>query len=767
MSTKKLWYTKEASEWTQALPLGNGHMGAMCYGGASGRYDLSENTCWSGKEESKPLQENAAACMEQAREALIQRQYGKAEALLENCTGVKKNYGTQVPMGRLTVGVEESPLHVRRELDLEAGIAAEELEFAARTVKRESFLSNPDKIMGVRMHCEKGLPVCCIWTEGWSQPSNTKWDPQGKMLRVQGRALENIHSDGLSGVSYWVLLHYETDGAVSWNRRGLVIEGASEVTVWLAASTDMFEKNPAAVCRCRVLDAAKKGWETVCADHIRAHRAGMGTCTFELPDVRAGLPTDERIRAFAENGGDDGGLVSLFFEYGRYLLFCSSRKDSALPAALQGVWNDDRACRMEWTDDMHLDINTQMNYYPAENTGLGDCMAPLFLWIKDVLVPHGRKIAGQLYGKKGWCAHTVSNAWGWAAPGWDVGWGLTVSAGGWAAYQIWEHYLFTKDRTFLEEYFDVLYENAEFLAGILMEDPETGMLLTVPSYSPENSFVENGEQHNLTAGTAFDTAVARRSFQIVRRGAEILGRQDAFTDSLEHILEKLPPVQIGSRGQIMEWFWDYEEAYPDHRHTSHLLALHPFGLIDPAKEERLAEAAKTSLRLRLGENAQDIVYANWAGALLILYYARLLDGETAGEFVKPMIAFLSRENMMITHQGPTTSVTGGIYELDGNTGFTAGVAEMLVQSTGEEIRILPAVPQSWKTGKFENMRVYGGHKVCAAWDETGVSGTILLSCGGEICVSCLGQEQVFRAEKGERCPFRFERKRAALGKGEF
>lgn len=264
-----------------------------------------------------------------------------------------------------------------------------------------------------------------------------------------------------------------------------------------------------------------------------------------------------------------------------------------------------------------------------------------------------------------------------------------------------------------------------------MPDPETGLLLTVPSYSPENSFLYEGERCSMTVGSAFDTAVAKRSFQIVRCAAQILGREDSFTRSLKELLEKLPPIQVGSKGQLLEWVSEYEEA-------------------------------KISLALRLGENAQDIVYANWAGALLILYYARLLDGEKAGGFVKPMIAFLSRENMMITHQGPTTSVTGGIYELDGNTGFTAGVAEMLVQSGSDGIRILPAVPESWRTGAYRGLRVSGGHEVCAQWDEKNVSGSVLAAKSGELRVACMGQEQVFSVKKGERCRFLFERRNAAL-----
>ena len=754
----KLWYRQEAKEWTQALPIGNGHMGAMCYGGAGGRFDLTENTCWSGRPEACPLRENAGEAMEKARRELLAGHYSEADALLENCTGVKKLYGTQVPMGRLTAAVEAQPLAVCRELELETGLALDTLEFPEGKVRRESFLSNPDKVMGVRMTAEGKMPALCLWLEGWSQPSKTQWDEKGCALWAKGRALENIHSDGLSGVSYEIGLRYETDGAVEWNRRGLVIENATYLTLFVTAATDMFEQDPGALCRSRLEQAAAKGWEAVRSGHIAEHSAGMGRFSFQMPGSREDLPTGERIRAFAEQGGGDNGLIALFFQYGRYLIFNSSRPDSLLPAALQGVWNDDRACRMEWTDDMHLDINTQMNYYPAENTGLGDCTLPLLRWIKDVLVPNGRTMAKALYGAEGWCAHTVSNAYGWAAPGWDVGWGFGVTCGGWVATHIWEHYLYTGDREFLAEYYDVLAQCARFLKDILMEDPETGELVTVPSYSPENTFLWNGEYHNLSAGGTFDTTVTRAIFGIVREAAAILGKEDAFTDSLAETAKKLPPYRIGKHGQLMEWHKDYDEAFPDHRHTSHLLSLHPFNAIDPAESPELKAAIETTLARRLGKDAKDIVYANWAGALLITYYARLLDREKAGQFVKPMIAFLSRENMMITHQGPTTSVTGGIYELDGNTGFTAAVAEMLMQSYNGVLRILPAVPADWETGEFSGMRAYGGHTVSAKWDAGTVTGSVTAGSDGELLLRCFGQEQKVSAKAGETIPFSFMRK---------
>ncbi len=756
----KLWYKEGAKEWLEALPIGNGHMGAMVYGGEDGRFDLSENTCWSGVKRELPLKEGAGEAMKSAREALLAGDYDKAERLLSRCIGVKKNYGTQLPMGRLTAAVLAQAEECRRQLELLEGLALDKMVFPQGTAYRESYLSNPDKVMGVRLFGEKSLPPLCLWLEGWSQPCKTRWDGEKRILEVSGIALENIHSDGLHGVSYEIWLTYETDGEVRFDRRGLILEGATFLTVFLAAATDMFEEEPLECCRLRLDKAAKKGWERVKSDHVAEHREGMNRCSFTMPDGKEDLPTDKRIRAFAEGGGD-GGLIALFFQYGRYLIFNSSRPDSQLPAALQGVWNDDRACRMEWTDDMHLDINTQMNYYPAENTGLGDSALPLFRWIKETLAPSGAKIAQALYGMKGWCAHTVSNAYGFAAPGWDVGWGFTISGGAWIATHIWEHYLYAQDAEFLKEYYDVLYESARFLADTLMEDPESGELLVTPSYSPENVFSEGGVCHCLAAGGCFDTTVARTMFSIVRKAAAILGREDEFTDSLSDIMGKLPPCRVGRHGQLMEWYRDFDEPLPNHRHTSHLLALHPFNAIDPEKEKALGEAVKVSLKRRLEGNDRDIACANWAGALLILYHARLLDGEKAGEFVRTMIARLSVDNMMITHKGPASSVTSGIYELDGNTGFTAGVAEMLLQSYTGVVRILPAIPPDWKKGAFQGMCVYGGHSVSADWDEERVRGSITAGKDGEIRLRYEDREKSLLLKAGESAGFEFERRKPA------
>lgn len=717
MSDMKLWYETPAREWTEALPIANGHLGAMAYGGTEGRFDLSEVTCWSGAPQEKYLDDDAGAFMSEARSALLAGDITRAESLLEKCNGIKQNYGTQVPLGRLWVGVSSAPRHHYRELNLRTGVCRDDMVYANSTMSRESFISNPDKVMAVRLTSNQDvMPDVRVWLEGWSQPCDTSH--QGHQLVMRGRALELIHSDGLHGVSYQGRLYMTTDGQLEWSRQGIVFKNANEVTVYLTVCTDMFTDDMDGICSQRLEAARSKGWNQLFDNHCAEHAQWMDRCTLELPAGRnAHLPTNLRLKQYKEDKSDYA-LTALFFQYGRYLLLNSSRPDSLLPAALQGAWNDDRACRMGWTDDMHLDINTQMNYFPADATGLGDCTKPLFRWTADALAPQGSRIAKELYQCNGWVAHTISNAFGWAAPGWEgCGWGFHVTGGAWVATHLWSHYLYTGDTDFLRTALPVLRGAAEFLYGILLPHPTTGELLITPSFSPENMYEYRGEKHHITAGATVDTVIAKYLFEAVIEAGRVLGVQDELIDRIAEAKDKMPTFKIGKHGQLMEWYEDFDEPLPDHRHTSHLLSLYPFGMINPEDTPELAEAVKVSIKRRLGENATDIVLANWAGALLILYSARLQDGEAAGQFLEPMMAFLSRDNLMITHEGPTTSVTGGIYELDGNTGFTAGVVEMLLHSHRGELHILPAVPSSWSTGRFHGLVGQGGHQVAVQWED--------------------------------------------------
>ena len=725
MEKYQLHYTSAAREWVEALPLGNGHMGAMVYG--NGLYELTEATCWSGCREENPLKPEADRFMQLARQALLERRPADAEKLLEHCTGIKKNYGTQLPMGRLEMkycsGVSVGKT-VSRSLDLMEGVARETVAVGEARVHAESWISNPGKVMAVRIRAEQPVPTILLSLRGWSNPMKTDIHVERRQLGVDGIALENIHSDGLRGVNYCIRLQMETDGTVLRARDGFRIEGAREITLYLSAACDLYGMDAVRLSEKRLDEAVRMGYEALYARHIADVRGLMEQCVLSLPENKnSALPTDERILAYREDKSDYA-FAALYFMYGRYLLLISSREDGVLPAALQGIMNDDRACRMEWTDDMHLDINTQMNYYPAEPTGLGDTTAPLFRWIRDVLMPEGEKMAKALYHANGWCAHTVSNAHGWAAPGWDVDWGLFPSGGAWAAVHIWEHWLYTEDQAFLREYFPVLQGCARFYHDVLCWDEKAGALVVNPSFSPENRYQFGDRHYCMTVGSTADTALARYLFEAVCDGADVLGLTDDEFACYRKDLEKLPKWQIDSLGRLQEWIDPYEDALPDHRHMCHLIALHPLNLIDAKREPDLAYAVRRVMECRLGENAQDIILANWAGAMLIIIHARLFDGEATGHFVEPMIAFLSRANMLITHEGPTDSITGGIYELDGNTGLTAAITEMLLQNHSDRVDILPAIPADWKTGSVSGLRLYGGHRCDIRWDEQEISVTV-------------------------------------------
>lgn len=736
-----LHYTEPAKEWVEALPIGNGHMGAMVYG--NGLYELTEATCWSGCVEETPLKPDADVYMEKARKFLLERRVAEAETLLSHCTGNKKNYGTQLPMGRLYVNVigEEGVDEVKkRTLDLQYGIAEEIMESDSCTIKREAWISNPAKIMVLRVWSEKEIPSIGISLNGWSNPSKTEINVVKKHLRTDGIALENIHSDGLHGVSYCMKLQVQTDGMVTRTRDGLRVKETKEIILYLACACDLYGINAVSLVHERLEAALEMGYEKLLHQHKDDFCEKMKRCTLTLPgNKNSALPTDKRILAYREDR-TDYALIALYFAYGRYLLLISSRADSILPAALQGILNDNRACRMEWTDDMHLDVNTQMNYYPAEPTGLGDSTYPLLRWIRDILMPEGEKIAKELYHADGWCAHTVSNAHGWAAPGWDVDWGFFISGGAWASVHIWEHWLYTNDYLFLEEYFHVLRGCAKFYHSILEEDEKSGKLVVNPSFSPENRYMLGQRHYCMTIGATADTALAKYLLEAVCEAAEILGEKGNEYDLYRQDIKKLPDWQIDKLGRLQEWLEPYEDAFPDHRHMCHLIALHPLGLIDVKKNPELERAVQRVMECRLGENAQDIILANWAGAMLILMHARLFQGELAGHFIEPMIAFLSRSNMLITHEGPTDSITGGIYELDGNTGLCAAITEMLLQNHRDRVDILPAIPKSWKSGEVTGLRIYGGHCCDISWNETQISLKVEAIC--DMCMDFSYDTQV-------------------------
>ncbi len=715
MSNNRLWYKQQAKDWVEALPVGNGFMGAMGFGGEEGLYDLSENTCWSGEKQENQVPKNAAYYMKKGREALRNGEVELAHQLFKKCQGNNHNYGTQLPMGKLYLTINDKCSEQTRELNIEDGVLTDELIFDKKKITRKLFASHEER--SIRFSLDGEISSMNVNLVGLN-PMVQKLDDN--CIKVDGIALENQHSDGLHGVKYTMILKFETDGKSEWSRYGLHVENATYVKGIVYAQTDYRNADIEALLNERISVAQEITFEKSLETHLASHRELMNRCVLKLPkNSNSDLPTDERRKMY-ETDKTDLELISLFFEYGKYVILDSSRVNSELPAALQGVWNDNRAARMCWTDDMHLDINTQMNYFAVDLLGIGECERPLFNFLKNVLMPSGEEVAKSLYCADGWIAHVVTNAHGFAAPGWSTQWGFFLTGGAWMALDIWRHYRYSLDKEFLAEYYPVMKGAAQCLSELLELDEEGNLVLN-PSISPENMYVIDGKPYAMVRGSVVDTTVCRCLFDAVINSAEILGDCDEFTQTLKSQVPLLPDFKIGSRGQLLEWMEEYEEFWPDHRHTSHLMALYPFETIDCAERPDLAKACAKSIDMRSEMDGGDIILTNWAANLLLAYYAKMQIKEKTTEIIDSTMTRLSRDNLMVTHDGPTTLYTGGIYELDGNTGLTAGICEMLLQSKGDDLRVFPCLPNEWKCGEIKGIHAPGKVTLDLSWDENTVT----------------------------------------------
>ena len=429
------------------------------------------------------------------------------------------------------------------------------------------------------------------------------------------------------------------------------------------------------------------------------------------PSPHPDWPLDRRLAA-ARAGEDDPALCALVFQFGRYLLIGSSRPESPLPAHLTGVWNDNVAARIGWTCDYHLDINTQMNYWIAESTGLGECAAPLFRWIAERLAPSGEQTAAILYGLPGWVAHIVSNAWGYSAPGWSTHWGFFPTGGVWVAMHLWDRYAYGGDRAFLAgQAYPALREAARFCLGYLAPEPEHGWLVGGPACSPENAYRRGGRAYAICLGPTVDRVLIDELFRHTAEAARLLGVDGELAGSLDAARAALPPFQVGQHGQLQEWLADEEEALPQHRHTSHLLGLYPFDQITPRDTPQLAGAAAVSMARR--QAAEGYEEGSWARNLLTLYDARLEDGAAAYRSLTTLFRVESENSLFM---GPRMAPFHA-YEMDYNTGAAAAIAEMLLQSKRGCLCLLPALPPAWPEGRASGLCGRGGFVVDLAWQN--------------------------------------------------